>query len=329
MRIFSRLWIFLLATTVLLPGCASLPDRLPAAVSGPSPAPGPSSTPLPVDSMEGDLRTQIERLEDRMPRAGSNGYVIPAEGDAAAFAGLVLAVESGDLLRAGELAAANRYRLVRYTDRGDGDAASYLLQELTPIRKGWGLYAFRENPAANVIVEAPHPLADVGTPGIALDVYRTLEARALLVAGAHRDANRDGSADVVHVPGSVFQSIHNALVGGSQGMPEPVVVLQIHGFASGKHSGYPQVVIGYDRQAAGQGSALAAAIRDALVSRGLEAGLCDGRSWEDLCGTQNILSPVPEGAVFIHFELNEAVRSDDVAFLDALEAVFASGASHP
>ena len=70
--------------------------------------------------------------------------------------------------------------------------------------------------ASNLIIEVPQPLADSSTPFTALDVYRALHARARLIAGAHRDANRDGAADVAHFEGSVFESIHESFLEAPQ-----------------------------------------------------------------------------------------------------------------
>lgn len=83
------------------------------------------------------------------------------------------------------------------------------------------------------VIEAPHPLTDEGTPTVALAIYRVLNTHALLVGGAHRDANQDGSADVAHNPQTIFQVFH-ATFG------ENAIVLQIHGFAANKHPDYPQ-----------------------------------------------------------------------------------------
>ena len=109
------------------------------------------------------------------------------------------------------------------------------------MKKGWGLFLFRRETGSNVIVEAPHPLYDQQTPSVAMSVYSALDARALLIAGAHRDANGDGAADAAHNPETAFQAIHSALV--SSGSP---VVLQFHSFAASKHPGFPQVVLDGD-----------------------------------------------------------------------------------
>jgi hypothetical protein len=240
----------------------------------------------------------------------------------------VRAVELGNLVRASELTDAYSYQLFQYTDRGDHNAVDFLLEEKNPIRRGWGLYVFRREAVNNLIIEAPHPVADANTPRVALDLYRALNARALLVAGAHRDANADGLADVAHAPGTIFQTVHNTLTGSTQAAPDAVIVLQIHGFDSSKHSGYPDIVIGYDRQAPEAMIVRVLAMKEVLTDGGLSVGLCDGKSWLDLCGTKDILASVPDGFT-IHIEMDEAVRSHDRVLVDALTRVFADLSTNP
>jgi hypothetical protein len=191
-----------------------------------------------------------------------------------------------------------------------------------PISRGWGLYVFREEVANNIIVEAPHPLSDKQSDLIALDIYRALNARALLIAGAHRNANPDGMADVSHAPDSIFQSIHEALVENTTTFPDVPVVLQIHGFAARKHPGYPNVVLGFGLTTSRAEISLSKELVDALVARGIETGVCRGGSWQDLCGTKNVQGSGKEDAIFIHVELDETMRSDESILIDALTQVF-------
>lgn len=282
----------------------------------PSPITLPSLTPTPVvPTLKGNLWNQITRLEDSMPIAGSEGFVIPGDDEKAAFSEIVIALKHRDIVRAAEIAAANNYKLFQYTDRKDKDAQSYMLRESDPIIKGWGLYFFRIGTSSNVVIEAPHPLSDENTPQIAMQLYRALDARALLIAGAHRDANRDGSSDITHASQTVFQAIHETLVSS-----DTPVVLQIHGFSAGKHPGYPQVVLGHNLDvlmnsqtppAEPQTSAeqeLLNRLADSLIAEEVSVGICDGNSWQDLCGEKNVQAKTMHGSVFIHIELDEAMR---------------------
>ena len=162
-----------------------------------------------------------------------------------------------------------------------------------------------------IIVEAPHPLADAGTPALAVHAYRAVHARALLVAGTHRRANLDRSADVAHQLRTVFEVVHERQAAG-------MVVLQFHGFSARKHPGYPKVILGTDE---GQAGSLPEELAADLKLRHIRVGLCNGIDWRDLCGVTNVQSRRTNGGRFIHFELDDTVRDADHPFLKALRAV--------
>jgi len=265
----------------------------------------------------------VYRLEDFMPLADSDGFVIPKQTEQAAFSEIVSSLEAGNLIYSAELAEQNDYILVRYLDLSDENQASYLLREEMPISRGWGLYAFREEVVNNIIIEAPHPLSDQQSELIALDIYHALNARALLIAGAHRNANQYGTADVSHAPDSIFQSIHETLLQKTPILSDVPVVLQIHGFAAQKHPGYPNVVLGFGRTASQAEISLSRELVDALAAQGIETGTCRGDSWQDLCGTKNIQGSGKKNTLFIHIELDETVRDDHGLLIAALTQVFA------
>jgi hypothetical protein len=287
--------------------------------------PAPSMTLAPhadLEVVEGNFRNQIRLLEENMPRSGSEAYVIPGGEEQTDFSKLVSLIHAGEFGDAAQVAAAISYRLNYYVDQDDHSAASYLLREQKPIQKGWGLYAFRAGSTSNIIIEAPHPLYDRRTPTVAMDVYRALDARALLIAGAHRNANQDGSADAAHAPESIFQSVHKSLVREIQSESGDAIILQIHGFHSSKHEGYPQVVFGLGKNAQKNEVALAERIKDALAEQGIAAGICTGKDFQDLCAETNIQSSVTNEGAFIHMELDEKLRKNDGALIAALLQVF-------
>ena len=258
-----------------------------------------------------------------MPLAESDGFVIPKQAEQEAFSKIVTSLEAGDLVYSAELVKKNDYILIRYLDISDEQQASYLLREELPISRGWGLYVFREEVVNNIIVEAPHPLSDKQSDLIALDIYRDLNARALLIAGTHRYANQDDVADVAHAPDSIFQSIHETLVQKTPIYTDVPVVLQIHGFAAKKHPGYPNIVLGFGRATSRAEISFARELDKALAAQGIETGLCRGNSWQDLCGTKNVQGSGKNDALFIHIELDETVRDDHRLLISALMQVFA------
>jgi hypothetical protein len=294
------------------------------------PIPLPSQPPLtPIvatvaDTVKGSFRNQISILENDMPRAKSESYVPPTYEEQADFDQLTSAIIENDLARAVKLATQNNYQLNYYVDRGDNYSVSYLLREQRPIQKGWGLYAFRLDSTSNIIVEAPHPLYDKKTPNVALDIYRALDARALLIAGAQRNANGDGSADVAHAAESIFQSVHLASSHEIQTAAGDVTILQIHGFHASKHDGYPQVVFGLGEKPLPQEVAIAQKIKDALSKQGISSGVCTGveSNLMELCAKTNVQGLTTKDATFIHIELDEKLRQNDEAFIAALVEVF-------
>jgi len=318
MRISHIISILLMIIMLSTVGCTSQLNPTPL----PSVTATASTAPAVLDTIKGSFRNQIGVLEENMPRANSERYVIPTNKEQADFATLVSMINTRESTRAADLAAKNDYTLSYYVDRGDEHAVSYLLREKRPIQNGWGLYAFRADSTSNIIVEAPHPLYDRRTPAVALDVYRALDARALLIAGAHRNANSDGSADVAHAPESIFQSVHESLSQEIQAELGNVIILQIHGFHTSKHDGYPQAVFGFGKKMQPTEFAFAQELRDALIEQEINVGLCTGNIWQDLCGTTNIQASSVNGGVFLHIEMDEKMRKNDAAFVAALVQVF-------
>ena len=204
-------------------------------------------TPPPgIPTLEGKLLNQVNRLEDALPRARSEGFVVPTDADLALFSRLISDLRAGSPTDALTAAASRGYELFWYADKNDEGAVSYLLRESDPASRGWGLYVLRVLPASDVIIEAPHPISDDGTPAVAVKMFRALDARALLIAGAHRDANKDGSADAAHSPQTVFEAVHEAELQAVLDNGAEAIVLQVHGFASNKHPEYPQVILAYE-----------------------------------------------------------------------------------
>src|SRR5207249_11563082 len=112
--------------------------------------------------------------------------------------------------------------------------------ERPPCGRCWGLYILNRSPSArNVVVEAPHPLHDRLTEELGIAAYLELDARAFLMAGAHRyaDGYRSPISDMARNPHSVFQRLHEALTTAD------THVVQMHGFCEEDYPGYPSVLL--------------------------------------------------------------------------------------
>ena len=320
---FSSTAIIFFIFIVLSVGCG--PQLIPTPNSTTPPPPGiiltSTATPI-IETVEGTFRNQIKHLEENMPRANSEAYIVPTAKEQEDFAELVSRLGTQDLAGAAQLATQNNYTLINYQDRGDDNAMNYLLRENKPIQYGWGLYAFRVDSTSNIIIQAPHPLYDRRTPTVAMDIYRALNARALMIAGSHRNANADGSADAAHTTESIFHSIHEALSQEIQIASRNSIILQIHGFNTSKHADYPKAVFGFGEKMQGSEFDVAQKLEEAFFQQGVHVGLCTGEIWADLCGTKNTQASFTNGALFIHIELDENIRKNDDALVAALVQVF-------
>ena len=284
-------------------------------ISAASPIP-PILTPTPYDRF--DFTNLIADLERNAPGPASEGFRKPDQTAIYAFHTLALSVLYDESAPALDIASKYGYELLSLFDLGDGNSESYVLREPPPIERGWGLYLIRKEEARNIVVEAPHLLADVNTPTIALELYRALHAKALLVAGAHRNSNADGSADTAHSSNTIFQAMHTALFAPAGQPMENTVFLQIHGYSEADHPGYPQVVIGYNWQDNPENDRLLGQILSALLQQGITTGVCEGKRFQGLCGTSNVQRQGMPGGIFLHLELSWSLRQDAQGFVEAL-----------
>jgi hypothetical protein len=275
----------------------------------------PTPTAQPMDNLE-DL---VRELRKTMPKANTEGFIIPTKSDQQGFQDMVNAIENSDPDRAAKLATAYNYELLMLSDQKDFGAESYILHEELPIRKGWGLYFFRKVSSQNIVIEAPHPVADEDTEEVALGLYRALQAKALLISGTHRDANADGSADSTHAPKTIFQTTHTTLFQLAGQTSKETIFLQIHGYARRGHRSYPQVVMSFNWKNDPEKDLLLTRIVRALQNNDVTVGICNGKNYQDVCGTTNVQRLATNGGIFIHLELSESLREHDNAFITALK----------
>ncbi len=242
----------------------------------------------------------LDEVAAAAPR-GSSEYTPPTPAEAARLAAAATALahdrprqaeEEVDGLgyEVRELQAAGR-RLLALTEEG-------------PPRRHWGAYVVAPASASDLLVEVPHPVSDLWTPQVGLELFQRAGARALLLAGAHRDAGDGDSADVAHRTDSVFEAVHRAL------LRESSVVAQVHGFDDERREDPPDVVLS---DGTDDPPALLRRARTALADEGLDVCLFrGGPRCRDLAARRNVQgrSARAAGAVFLHVEAAPALRSD-------------------
>ncbi len=142
-------------------------------------------------------------------------------------------------------------QVTRYVDPAAGGEFVFLTDRPGAERRYWGTHVFRVGDAAPLAVQVPRPLVERNTLEYSISLFGRSQARALLIAGAHVQANRDGSADLVK-----WANRHNLvnLVGQVMQREEdgaPFLVAQVRGF--GLHSDRPppeaDILVAFDNGA--------------------------------------------------------------------------------
>jgi hypothetical protein len=207
------------------------------------------------------------------------------------------------------------YVLRTLTDSGTGRSFAEIAdaRESGTGNRGWGrVYADLGAPV-RWSVQVPHPVADQDSEKIGVGVLRGTPGGVMVLAGAHRDAGEDGSADVAHRADTVFDAICTELV--HRGLPG----VQVHGFADATEPHYDVLL------STGKGSdAHAAAV---ALARGFgDHGLDVCRAWTRDCtleGRTNAQSAVAAAAhvPFLHAEFSRSVRDSPRRIARAVAAL--------
>jgi hypothetical protein len=218
---------------------------------------GCSPAPAPVDASIGDAGdpldglaiceggvlawTTLARIE---PLArDTDTYRPPPEAMRAGIAAAIAAIAAGDATVAIERAADASYVVCR----GEGEEAGLALLRPSTAGTGHATIVIRASGAGlrEVILEAPHPVFDVGTLEESVAIFTRISARALLASGTHRCASarpsgcdgvadacgpdapvRESDMDMAHAVDSTFQAAHVAL---ADTYPATWIV-SVHGF---------------------------------------------------------------------------------------------------
>ncbi len=115
-------------------------------------------------------------------------------------------------------ASAMGYRLIRY--RHKPTAQDYLLLNETSsgdadgARRHWGTYVLRLGDSRGYAVQIPRPIFEINAFEFGVSLFNRLDAVALLISGAHKDANPDGAADPVQMRNkqNLFNLFHQVLL---------------------------------------------------------------------------------------------------------------------
>lgn len=285
----------------------------------------------------GSFVTKVETLRDLTFASGSNLYVAPTPGERNSFATLAATLLGEDLVAADLQAAALDYDLVEFTDTDTGNVYHGLTEQLVggdPTR-GWGSFFVNFNAVTHPLIQVPHPRFDTNSWDIGARVFQQAESLGFLMAGAHRNANGPGTADVAHLTESIFQEVHQVWNGpGGENMP-----WSIHGFNEANYmfpAGTDVILSNGDGSLSLEVVALDAAFEDqGLLTFAYNTlpvmdplnvavnGVEDGTSFSALGGTTNVQGIYSRGigGRFIHVEMGQSIRLDAGNRLLAADAI--------
>src|SRR5262249_23413818 len=121
----------------------------------------------PAQNSDDTFAALIQQLEKTMPGAATEAYRIPSQSDEEAFQMIVTSILSNDPTSPTRTALDHNYELLKLSDPKDSNVESYILRERMPIENGWGLYFFRLQNPMDIVIEAPHPVADENSAEVA------------------------------------------------------------------------------------------------------------------------------------------------------------------
>jgi len=254
----------------------------------------------------GDLAAHIDSFVSLIPKSASEGYDTPTNSEKRAMARAYNAIEAGKLSRAASIVDHLKYGVVRYTDTITSRKLILLSERQNQDGSwphAWGMYVFSPKATSYATVEVAHPVADRNTEDVGVETFREANAEDLFIAGAHRYANSNGSADVAHAQTSVFEGIHEAAI------ESPTNVFQPHGFSQTEHPNCSEAVVSAGTAPPTQ---LAQEVHSALQNAGFDARLYDGIVCSQLGATTNVQGKSTRaiGANFLHVETIGSIRDN-------------------
>jgi pimeloyl-ACP methyl ester carboxylesterase len=308
----------------------------------------------PPKQRSGDLNELVEKASRNLIRRDSDAFRVPTDGQLKAWAFITKSVLEGRPEGARKMIEQLSFPYEISFFRDDTTKREYVvIEENVPLQAGWGLFVFDTASKNNLAIEVPHAVFDSNTEFQGINAFRQTQARAFIMAGAHRRANKQdtpctepGSAnadtnypvsDVAHAVATPFHAVHEALV---TTLPATVAV-QLHGMT--ERDICPNVFLSTGTSTVTTNSKK---LTSCLQKSGVETGLYDGKTSCPLTALSNVqgrfsngerkdpchssAKSSPEPGHFIHIEQEPKIRRDKNAWqpvIDALKCAFPSGAA--
>lgn len=247
-----------------------------------------------------DLRSRILSYTAKFRPDGD--YTPPSGKERGRLAEGVGHLLDGDAAKAERTLDPAGFKLTRLMDTASGRR----YDEIAAARPGegshWGRLYLNADSAVRWSAQVPHPVSDRDTERLGVRLLEDTPGGALVLAGAHRRAGKDGTADVAHREDSLFHAFVVELQ--KRGVPG----VQLHGFAEASDRPYEAVLSTGAAQSANSGTS---ALADSLEADGLR--VC--RGWSARCPLEGITNvqgkdAQRQHATFVHVELAPSARGE-------------------
>lgn len=263
----------------------------------------PTQTLLAQETLT-SLEEFVADRKESMPGRDTEAFIQPGSDDLDRFENAFEYLKAGDYQSA--LDEVDRYRYEFAWMELDGFPEPMLvLYERLPISRGWGAYIYNPGYAHDSAVQIPHPLFDIDTPEMGVQLFKDLQSRWYMLAGTHRYANQSADSDMSHNENSVFQVAHK--ISDAEWVP------QLHGFNDQNpiYDDYPQVIISNGTTSPHN---VQFNLQDQFRQRDFTAGVYKEETKEDLrllAATQNVQGQYSRSRddKFIHLEFTNPIRT--------------------
>lgn len=172
------------------------------------------------------------------------------------------------------------YNLTHYHHAQSDEHYLLLTEDETGDKRHWGTYVFRLGPSQGYLVQSPRPIYEINSFEYAVALFEQLDARALMIAGAHPDTNLDGSADLVRMDNirSLFTLISQVVLRESG--DEPMMVIHSRAFGQRVDTPLPTedmlISLNGGTRSKLQASPLVRRLLDTLEGKGIRYRFVDG-----------------------------------------------------
>lgn len=262
-------------------------------VDAPAAPPAAPRADISTEAATVNIRSLIDTITLTIIADSTGQYDVPTATHTGHFRTAVDRVLAGRVAGADSLLDPYAYDVYSIRDAASGDSMVVFRERKaagsSKVARGWGTYIYNPAPARRVDVHVNHPIDDQHTEDIGSELFRDVNGRWFMMAGARRLANFNTAADVAHQAGSVFNQMHTRVAAAN------VRTVSIHGFRESNNTSLPNDV---DQVLSNGGTSTSndpvygtaeTTLRNRLISGGFQAGLFDlDPNYNVLGGTTNV-----------------------------------------